>query len=136
MGEDLGALRTGEFVVRLVLQDIPRSPNGSKGLLRMSHWARSRYNEYWRNLVRSQIDNSHSPCRQCMVVEISQMRPRKLDRDNLAASCKPILDALVHWKLIKDDNEDWIDFKPPRQQIGKEKITIIEIIPQEGIAAR
>jgi hypothetical protein len=61
-----------------------------------------------------------------MRVDVSQMRRRKLDPDNLSASCKPILDALVSWKLIRDDSEKWCEFHPA-QAIGPEKITIVEI---------
>ncbi|MBN1567963.1 MAG: hypothetical protein JXA73_08945 [Acidobacteria bacterium] len=113
--------------MRLVIPDIPRSPNGTNGLLRMGQRARTKYNQYWRELVRSQIDNSHKPRHRRCAVFISQMRRKSLDRDNLYSSCKPILDALVHWKLIRDDSEKWIDFQPV-QVIGKERITIIQIV--------
>jgi hypothetical protein len=112
--------------MRLIIPDIPRGMNGSNGLLRMGYRARSKYNSYWRDLVRSQIDNSHKPQRSKCIVSISQMRHKKLDPDNLSASCKPILDALKWWRLIKDDSEEWIDLRPS-QTIGKEKIMIINI---------
>jgi hypothetical protein len=54
------------------------------------------------------------------------MRKRALDRDNLWASVKPLVDALTFWCLIFDDSEKWIDLDC-RQVIGKEKITIINI---------
>lgn len=114
--------------MRLVIDEIPVGLNSGNGLLRMGRRARSKYNERWRQLVRSAIDNSHKPCRKKMVVSISQMRRRLFDPDNLSASCKPILDALVHWKLIKDDSEKWCDFHPV-QIVGKQKITIIQIQP-------
>jgi Holliday junction resolvase RusA-like endonuclease len=123
----------GHFVqenkaLRLIIPDIPKSPNGKKGTIRM-HWAaRKRYNEYWRDLVRSSIDNSHKPCKVKMSVAVCQMRRRKLDPDNLHASVKALLDALKYWKLIKDDSEDWIELSCS-QVIGKEKITIVEINP-------
>jgi Holliday junction resolvase RusA-like endonuclease len=91
------------------------------------HWAaRKRYNEYWRDLVRLEIDNSHKPCKVKMSVAIGQMRRRKLDPDNLHASVKNLLDALKYWKLIKDDSEEWITLSCS-QVVGKEKITIVEI---------
>jgi Holliday junction resolvase RusA-like endonuclease len=115
---------------RMVIQDIPKSPNGPKGLLRM-HWAsRSRYNKLWQTYIRAEMNNSHKPCKQKMRVSISQMRKRLLDPDNLHASVKPILDALVHWKLIKDDSAAWIELDC-RQVVGKEKITVIEIEPEQ-----
>lgn len=113
--------------MRLVIDEIPVGLNGGNGLLRMGHRARSKYNERWRQLVRSAIDNSHKPCKTRQVVFISQMRRRAFeDDDNLFASCKPILDALKHWKLIKDDSRKWIELRPV-QVIGRQKITIIQI---------
>jgi Holliday junction resolvase RusA-like endonuclease len=111
--------------MRLVIPDIPKSPNKRRG----EHWSISRkYAEYWEGLVRSLIDNSHKPVKARRSVSISQMRRRKLDRDNLWASCKPVIDALTHWQLIKDDSEEWIELNCT-QAIGKEKITIVEIQP-------
>lgn len=112
--------------MKLIIPDIPRGMNGSNGLLRMGFRARSKYNEYWRLLVRQQLDMRHKTPRTRQTVSISQMRRRLFDRDNLYASCKPICDALVHWKLIRDDSEKYIDLKPT-QMIGKEKITIVNI---------
>jgi hypothetical protein len=112
--------------MRLVIEDIPRGMNGSHGLLRMGWRARSKYNKYWLQLIRSQINMAHRPARARQVVSISQMRRRLLDRDNLYASVKPILDALRHWKLIKDDSEKWIELQL-LQQSGPQKITIINI---------
>ena len=112
--------------MRLVIPDIPKSPNGPRGLLRM-HWAaRKRYWEYWRNLIRAEIDNSHEPCQTKQHVSITQIRQKKLDPDNLIASCKPILDALVAWTLIKDDSPDYIELSV-RQDVEKGKFTIVVI---------
>lgn len=112
--------------MRLVIEDVPVGMNGAKGLLRMGHFARTKYNRYWHQLVRAAIDNAHKPQRRKCAVFISQMRSRKLDCDNLAVSVKPILDALKAWKLIRDDSEKWIDLSVT-QQIGKRKTTIIQI---------
>jgi len=51
--------------------------------------------------------NSHGDRRLC--VDIISYRKRLLDRDNLWASCKPILDGLKHFGMIRDDSEKWID---------------------------
>jgi hypothetical protein len=112
--------------MRLQIPDIPRSPNGPRGTIRM-HWAaRSKYNHKWIDLVRSCIDNSHKPQTRRCKVTISQMRKRLLDKSNLFASVKPIEDALTYWKIIKDDSTEWIDLDC-RQVVGKEKWTIIEV---------
>jgi hypothetical protein len=114
--------------MRLILPDIPVGLNGSKGLLRMHHVKRSKYNAYWKHLVRSAIDNSHKTPKGKQVVYVSQIRRRLLDPDNLAASCKPILDALVAWKIIKDDSTKHIELIP-LQTSGKAKTTIVLIEP-------
>jgi len=112
--------------MRLLIPEIPRSPNGPRGLFRM-HWAaRNRYFQRWHTLVRSAHDNGHKPCKVKMRVSISQMRKRKLDTDNLYASVKPILDALKYWKLIKDDAPDWCELTCS-QVVGKEAVTIVVI---------
>lgn len=109
--------------MRIILPDIPKSPNRRRG----EHWVVSkRYANYWKDLVRSQIEHP-GECTIKMRVSISQMRKRTMDRDNLIASCKPLIDALTHWKLIKDDSEKWIDLDV-RQVIGKEKITVVEVV--------
>jgi len=112
--------------MRIVLPDIPVGLNGANGLLRMNWRKRSKYNQYWKQLVRSGIDMSHKTPRGRQIVYVSQIRRKLLDRDNLYASCKPILDALVAWGLIKDDSEKYIDLRPV-QNIGKIKMTIVVI---------
>jgi hypothetical protein len=62
-------------------------------------------------------------------VRIVQYRKRLLDIDNLYASCKPILDALVKCGLIKDDSPDHCKlsvFQMTGKNIGTE-ITIGEV---------
>jgi len=109
--------------MRLILPDIPKSPNRKRG----EHWSRtSRQAEYWKALVRSAIDNSHKPCKARMAVTISQMRTRSLDKDNLYASVKNLVDALTHWKLIRDDSLKWIELEC-KQTVGKTKMTIVVI---------
>jgi hypothetical protein len=126
MEKEAGRTQGERITMKLIIPDIPRGMNGSNGLLRMGHRARSKYNEYWRQLVRSQIDMTHKTPRTRQVVSISQMRRKEFDKDNLYASCKPICDALVHWKIIKDDSEKYIDLRPTQIK-GKEKITIVNI---------
>lgn len=53
------------------------------------------------------------------------------DDDNLAFSCKPLLDALKRIGLIHDDSREWIDRPMPTQEVssdGKWR-TVIEIEP-------
>ena len=112
--------------MRIIIEEIPFSPNGPKGLLRM-HWAkRAKYNKHWQLLVRSQIPYIADKPNVRKKVSISQMRKRLLDPDNLVASVKPILDAIVKCNLVYDDSPEWIELECMQQQ-GKPQITIIEI---------
>lgn len=43
-----------------------------------------------------------------MFVRITRHSPRKLDYDNLAGGCKPLVDALVKAALVVDDTCDWV----------------------------
>ena len=116
-------------MTRLIIPEIPVGLNGGKGLLRMGHRARTKYNQLWKHLVREQIENSHKTPKGRQTVYVSQMRPKLFeDSDNLHASCKPILDALVAWALIKDDSIKHIDLRPTQQK-GKIKTTIVVIEP-------
>lgn len=94
------------MIVNLSIPDIPVGPNGPRGLLRM-HWARRRkYTEKWSWLIRAAMGY---PCifdaaPDKAKVTITQHRKRLMDKDNLYASCKPLLDGLVDWQLIADDS--------------------------------
>ena len=115
--------------MRLIIPDIPRSPNGPKGLLRM-HWAdRSRYYKEWFWHVMGAMDVHYYESRIILdkaKVHIHQIRTKELDPDNLVSSNKPVLDAMVKCNLIKDDNGNCIDLECT-QEIGKVKQTIIDI---------
>jgi hypothetical protein len=112
----------------LSIPDVPVSPNGPKGYLRM-HWAkRAKYNEAWAWRIRGAMgwpavfDQAPDMAR----VTIVQFRKRLLDEDNLWASCKCLLDGLVDWELIADDSPDHIELTV-RQEVAKETHTEIEI---------
>ncbi len=107
------------------IDESPVGPNGPKGLLRM-HWkTRSNYYALWLRLIRAQI--SQPGCATSRrVVRIHQIRKRLMDVDNLYASCKPILDGLKRWRLIRDDAPGWIDLTCT-QEVGREVKTIIEV---------
>ena len=110
-------------VMRIVIDDVPESLNK---VLRM-HWAvRKRYNDKWYALVRSQIVPRRRKPKGKMVVFISLMRKRLLDKDNLYGSCKVIVDGIKQLDLIVDDDPKHLDLHCT-QMTGKTKATIIII---------
>ncbi|KKK76071.1 hypothetical protein LCGC14_2867390 [marine sediment metagenome] len=54
----------------------------------------------------------------------------KMDRDNLMARLKFVLDLLVKSGILVDDNEKWLDLQMPKQVIDrKNKRVEIELTP-------
>jgi len=116
----------------LSIPDVPVSPNGPKGYLRM-HWAkRAKYNEAWAWRIRGAMgwpavfDQAPDKAR----VTIVQFRKRLLDEDNLWASVKPIVDGLEDWQLLVDDSPAHCELvvrqeiaKVPRTEISVAKIS-------------
>jgi hypothetical protein len=48
----------------------------------------------------------------------------RLDRGNFVGGCKPLLDAAIRQRLIKDDREEWLD-DVYHQAIGQERTEIL-----------
>lgn len=82
--------------------------NGEIGLLRM-HWTRrDRYTKTIAQLVRS--PGCPPPLKSPVdVVFCRAYRAREMDQDNLAASAKPVLDALRRAGVIEDDSPSHIN---------------------------
>lgn len=111
------------------------TPSGNT-LLRM-HWSkRSKLNKYWRHQVWERLVLELRPwihrepgCK--MRVTITRIATRTLDKDNLYAGVKPLVDALKHNRLIDDDSPEHVELevlqeiargKPERTVITLEKI--------------
>jgi hypothetical protein len=58
-------------------------------------------------------------------VKILYITKRKQDKDNLYASMKPVLDAMVDLQLIKDDSEEWIKLVVSQKTDTKEAYKLI-----------
>lgn len=110
---------------------IPVGPNGPKGLFRM-HWARRRryfLDWAWAITVASPHWTYEPPePPEKAIVRIHQVRGKLMDKDNLYASVKPCMDALVGRKLIKDDKPAHCDLTVT-QEVGKQRRTLIEVRP-------
>ena len=56
-----------------------------------------------------------------------------MDRDNLVARLKWVLDSLVNYGLLVDDNEEWLDLQMPKQVVDRKNRRVeIELTPSEG----
>ena len=117
----------GDINLILTIDEVPRSPNGPNGLLRM-HWARRRrYADGWYWLVfRAMGGDAHCCGELRATVRIHQVRRRLLDTDNLYASVKPVLDAMRKTGLIFDDSAKWCDLTVT-QEVGRPVRTLIEM---------
>jgi Holliday junction resolvase RusA-like endonuclease len=62
-----------------------------------------------------------------MRVLITVYHGKPFDADNLAGAQKPILDALVQIGFLKNDDAKSLQLDEPKQVIGKERQTIVEI---------
>jgi Holliday junction resolvase RusA-like endonuclease len=93
----------------------------------MHFMRRSKYFQSWIQEIRAQIPyaGTPEPGSKCLIA-IHQVRTRLLDPDNLVASCKPILDAIVHWGLVFEDDPEHIEIEVTQAK-GKPRQTTIRI---------
>jgi len=100
--------------------------SGNK-LLRM-HWAKRakiQKDYYWE--IIEVIDYPRLPKQQLKKVIITSYRKRLLDKDNLYAGTKPLVDALKRAGLIWDDSPRWLDLEDRQVVDAKNKRTEVEI---------
>ena len=116
--------------MKLTIPRIPPSPNGTSGYLRL-HWASRRKDKAtWKAEIELALRSSGPAmlelARTKVRVTVHQVRGRKLDRDNLWASVKNIVDAIVLCGLAVDDDDRWMDLHVT-QETGKEHRTEITV---------
>lgn len=105
--------RTGSAYVLSVTGFLIRGLNGSKGLLRM-HWAlRKRYQDEIATLVATASGARPTGTLKAPVEALYARgyRSQAMDEDNLAASVKPILDALRKAGVIESDAPDKLSLR-------------------------
>jgi hypothetical protein len=56
--------------------------------------------------------------RRVVVTRLYGHRGRRMDRPNLVGGCKPVLDALVRAKLLRDDSERWCIDHYAQRKVG------------------
>ncbi len=114
---------------------IPRVTPSNNVMLRMHHMARHKLNETWIWEIRAAINDWEHEYGEIVVagwgvkrgVRIVSHRHNQVDEDNLLGGTKPMIDALVHHRLLWNDTpKDMVlsvDQKIDRDNIG----TYIEI---------
>jgi len=101
--------------MKLVIPAIPPSPNRILG----KHWSvKAGEKNAWVLLVRGQVLPKPVQKFRCRVA-IRLFHPRQYDKDNLYASVKPVVDALKHWRLIRDDSSEWLDLDVQQEKCPK-----------------
>jgi hypothetical protein len=111
--------------VRMVIPGVPASLNKTQRM----HWAKRRkMNMAWTMLVRSQMPEFYLEPIVKMRLRVILAHSRAYDPDNAAGACKPLIDALRHWKLIFDDTPEYLDLKVEQVKSSrKEAHTVIEL---------
>jgi len=97
-------------------------------LLRM-HWAkRAKIQKDYYSAIYVVIPiYLHPPKQRKRKVIITSYRKRLLDKDNLYAGTKPLVDALKKAGLIWDDSPKWINLEVKQAVDGKNQRTEVEI---------
>lgn len=110
------------YYLKLDIPAVPPSPNRILG----KHWStKAKVKNEWLLLVRSQyLPSGRSKEKRRAVITL--YHARLYDKDNLYASVKPVVDSLVHWGILKNDNEDWVDLEVS-QRVSKPKDAHTEI---------
>lgn len=113
------------YVLEFKIDDIPESPNKLLG----RHWTiRKRHADKWHRLVWSKVWFVKPPVPlEKAKVTLTRYSTGKLDADNLRSSFKAVVDGLVKWGVIVDDNMDVIGEPIVKQEPtsrGKKCITV------------
>lgn len=70
-----------------------------------------------------------------VVTRVLGPRQRRMDRDNLAWLCKPLLDAVVAGGYLVDDSETWADIRYVQDETRRQEGPRIEVeITYDGAA--
>lgn len=87
------------------------------------HWTmRRKEKQKWIHELWAANNGKHGDGKQVKrKVVIYSYRTKLLDHDNLVGGAKPLIDALVHLKLIYDDSPEWVevDYKQKQQSVGE-----------------
>jgi len=96
-----------------------------------AQFAYRKYRDNWKEQIMVALPlgarNSHGDNR--FMVTITSYRSRLLDKGNLYGGSKPILDALIHFGVIRDDSPKWCEEEVKQVKCArKDEKTEIEVI--------
>lgn len=90
-------------------------------------WAQHIYIEYLRK-YKAKPKQAEAKC----YIEITSLRTRMLDKDNLIGGCKGLVDSLKKLEMIVDDSPKWVEVKYDQIVVSKGKQqTVIEIFEED-----
>lgn len=114
---------------------IPRVTPSNNVMLRMHHMARHKLNETWMWEIRVAINEWEEERGELVMagwgvkrgLRVESHRHNTVDEDNLLGGLKPLIDALVHHRLLWDDTPKDIELKVD-QKINRDNTgTYVEI---------
>ena len=113
---------------------LPLPPNraNAREHWRVTHRKKKEYYEKAGNAILLEIANRPTlgPCMERMRLDATFYLWNKMDRGNMVARLKFIEDILVHYGLLHDDNEEWLDLQMPTQVIDRKNPRVeIELVP-------
>lgn len=119
-------------IVTITITKLAPGPNGPKGLLNM-HWrARHRLKDMWLLYVLEQRPSRWKAATGVAVHITRHSSGKEMDPDNLYASCKFVLDALVRGRIIVDDSPEHITLTVSHEKAKRgEGKTIISIAEKD-----
>jgi hypothetical protein len=119
-----------KYILNFIVRKLPQLPNRSFG----SHWGgQQKKRKEWHIAVENfaMINRPKTPLIVCKLTLV-RFAPRECDYDNMVYSFKPIVDGLVHSKIIADDRQKnipirnyyWVQVPKKDQHI---EVTVEEI---------
>jgi Holliday junction resolvase RusA-like endonuclease len=102
---NLIGLSEPNMTIKLIIEDLAPSLNGSKGLMRMHFHAYRKVKENWILMIRAAAGNDFGePFEEAEIEIVRHYARQPLDIDNLYAACKVPLDAMRHAGILIEDD--------------------------------
>ncbi len=116
----------GVDLKRLLSVTVPKRVESGNNWQWRPWYVYDRYKKSWFEFLRLLIRVAEGVPGGKRKVVIIAKRKKLLDKDNLIAGCKPILDFLKRWFWIRDDSSMWVE-TDYRQELSEKEETVIEV---------